>query len=453
MHIIRSRYTVPTIGLAVFAVLIGLYLAHSPLYLAIMHAMIRVPASRPFSDWEWLPSAVRCWAEGVDVYVNNTCYRLGKGFTFNYSPLWLRLVFLRTGEAWTGQAMLTAGTLFFLSLITLPGPRTPRDQAISLLATLSCSTFLVIERGNADLVLFLLIVAAVHLRALALPFRLVGYALIVLCGLLKFYPMAAMIIVARERFAVFAAVALASVAALAALVLAYHDELRAMAGNLPPPSYFLLQFGWGELPGGLGAAVAAVLGTMMHADAETARAAGMRVAGALQILLIAPCCAAAVSVARRYDLRSALRRLSARQADFLAVGAALMCGCFFAGQNVIYRGIFFLLVLPGLAALSRAVPAGGRVFRWTAGAILLVLWTPFLNAALLAARLATPLQYPADGFRVFPGFDPGYALWLVSELAWWGVIAVFLAVLGTFLLDALAIMVGRPGRTRIRAAR
>jgi hypothetical protein len=45
-----------------------------------------------------------------------------------------------------------------------------------------------------------------------------GYALIALAGLLKFYPMVALIITNRERPLIFAAIALAVIAALAAFV-------------------------------------------------------------------------------------------------------------------------------------------------------------------------------------------------------------------------------------------
>src|ERR1700732_2860442 len=35
------------------------------------------------------------------------------------------------------------------------------------------------------------------------------------------------------------------------------------------------------------------------------------------------------------------------------LGSVLIVGCFFAGQNVGYRGIFLLLVLPGLLGVAR----------------------------------------------------------------------------------------------------
>ena len=71
----------------------------------------------------------------------------------------------------------------------------------------------------------------------------------------------------------------------------------------------------------------------------------------------------------RFRLQHAVARyLSAREADFFAAGGALICGCFFAGDNGLYRGIYFLFALPASAdagtsavfAARRAQRFGGR---------------------------------------------------------------------------------------------
>jgi hypothetical protein len=38
----------------------------------------------------------------------------------------------------------------------------------------------------------------------------------------------------------------------------------------------------------------------------------------------------------------------------MVIGSAVIAGCFFAGQSIGYSGIFLLLVIPGLLALSRS---------------------------------------------------------------------------------------------------
>jgi hypothetical protein len=212
--------------------------------------------------------------EGVDVYANNTCIKVSTiEQPFPYSPLLLRATFLSTGENWVNATMLPVCVLFFLSLATLPPPSGWRDVVVTLFATLSCATFLAMERGNLDLILFLMIVAGVHLRRLPLAFRFGGYGLIVLAGLVKFYPFMALIVVLRERLVVLAAVSVASTAALTTLLF-YRHELALMSANLPAPSYFMLQFSSANLPGGIGVSVGKVLEKLLHADAATAWATG-----------------------------------------------------------------------------------------------------------------------------------------------------------------------------------
>jgi len=442
---LNFRFAVSACGLLALSFVTFLYMKYPYVYMKLINGMIKFRAPHPFMDWEYIPSAIRCWSEGVDVYTDNTCFMAwGSLQPFPYSPLLLRATFLVAGEHWINVTMVSVCVLFFLSLATLTPPHDWRDLIIALFATLSSATFLAAERGNADLILFLMIVAGIHLRVLPLAFRLGGYGLIILAGLVKFYPFVALILVLRERLFVIAAVAVASMAALATTLLFYHHELGLMYANLPSPSYFTMQFGSANLPGGIGVFVGKVIERLGYADADTARATGALVSHAILPILVVSAITAAFVIARRCDLRCIEARLPSRQLDFLVAGAALMSGCFFASQSVIYRGIYLLLALPGLAELSRQLPtpSGRRLFGSAGAAIVFVLWTPFLdecpNLAGLSARLqyiglaprtALLLHYP-NNYNNFPSSGSGYGLWLASELAWWWIITLLLAVLG-----------------------
>ena len=440
------RFAVSTCGLLALGFVTFLYMKHPYLYMKLINGIIKFRAPHPFIDWEYVPSAIRCWAEGVDVYIDNTCYNVGgHPQPYPYSPLLLRATFLAAGEHWINVTMLSICVLFFLSLATLTPPHDGGELIIALFATLSCATFLGVERGNADLILFLMIVAGIHLRVLPLAFRLGGCGLIVLAGLVKFYPFVALIVVLRERLLVIAAVAVASVAALATLLF-YHHELGLMAANLPAPSYFTMQFGSANLPSGIGLSVGKIMEKLGYANAHGAQAVGALVARAVLPILVVSAIGAAFLIAGRCDLRLVEARLAARQLDFLVAGAALISGCFFASQSVIYRGIYLLLALPGLAELSRQIttPLGRRLFGSVGAAIVFVLWRPFLSECLnlaglsarlqyigLAPRAALLLHYP-NNYNNFPSSTFGYGLWLASELAWWWIITLLLAVLIAF---------------------
>ena len=319
------------------------------------------------------------------MYVVNNCDPLFQGSGYNYSPLLLRLTVFKSQMQWINVAGPTVITLFFLSLATLPPPGNLLDQAIQLLATLSSSIWLGIERANIDLILFLLIIVALNLRVLALPFRLVGYAVLTLAGLLKFYPFVALVVVLRERISVFIAVTLASVAALAALISAYHPELSLMASKLPEVSYFNLQFGSANLPVVLGVTTANALRFLTHDDPPAARAIGTMVTRAALPLLTILALVAALAIGRRCRLAQVLARFGDRETGYLVAGAALICGCFFMVNSHVFRGMFLLLALPGLAALSRQVPPGGRLFATVCYLTPFVLWKPFFDMCLIVA--------------------------------------------------------------------
>jgi hypothetical protein len=298
------------------------------------------------------------------------------------------------------------------------------------------------ERGNADLIMFLMIVASIQLRRFSLVFRLAGYGLIVLAGLIKFYPLMALIVVLRERLAVVAVVSIASTAALASLLLLYQHELTLMAANLPAPSYFMLQFGSENLPAGIGIFVGRALGKLLHTGSATTRATADLIMRVLLPILMVSAITAATIVGRRLAALGAT--LSSRHTDFLLAGAAVICGCFFAGQSVIYRGIYLLLVLPGLAELTRQqpTPSGRRLLGSAGPAIVFVLWVPFLDQFLKVAGLTAKFKYIGlarqtvlrehyNNYDNFPGLL-GYLLWLAGEVAWWWIITLLLAVLVSF---------------------
>jgi hypothetical protein len=78
---------------------------------------------------------------------------------------------------------------------------------------LACTSPIVIyglERGNFDIIIFIMLVAAGVLSTGKLTSRILSYALMLLAGLLKFYPLIALWAVLRERTRTFAAIVTAA---------------------------------------------------------------------------------------------------------------------------------------------------------------------------------------------------------------------------------------------------
>jgi hypothetical protein len=436
---VRRRIWLPAAGLIALAAMVWVCAEARPLYEMLMHIMIKVPGPHPFVDFQAVASASRCWSHGVNVYVHNVCFDdVWPGQVFNYSPLWLRLPWLASLESLRVPVGILLCAGFMASLFLLPAPPGRGARATALLVLFSSAGWLALERSNFDLMMFVMIVAGIAMRGLALPWRCLGYALIACAGLLKFYPFMAMAVVLRERFTTLAAVAAASIAALACLVFLTHDELSLMAHGLPEPSIYTLQFGMLDLPTGLGATLARHLQSARHWDPVAARAIGTHAATMLLLVLALASATVACLIGRACRLPAALALLPPRMLDCAGAGAVLLCGCFFSGRNVIYRGIFLLLVLPALATLSRTAPTSwGRALCRAAGPLMVfVVWEPCLETMLFVAGLTVQIPYRGDAYLWLPQTPAGYALWLFSELAWWCIVTLLLAVAGAFVIRA-----------------
>jgi hypothetical protein len=447
-RVFLSRFVVPTVGLASVAVVVALYHQFPGLYALITKLMIMWPLPILFGDWVTVVTWVDCWSQGVNVYFGNPCYPIPQVDGFDYSPLLLRLTFLRSGVTLINATMFSIIILFFLSLATLPPPNSLRNQSIRLLATISSATWLTFQTGNLDLILFIFVVVALNLRVLALPWRMAGYALIIFTGLLKFYPFVALIVVLRERVKVLVAVALSSVGALGALIAAYYEELSMTIGNLSRPDYFHLQFGSANLPVALGVTVANILRVLPHYNSSSARAIGeLTTLGALPVLTVMAFIAA-VALCRRWRLPGMFDQLSDRETSFLVSGAAIICGCFFMVNSTIFRGIFLLLTLPGLSVFSRtmAAPLERRIFAIACCAIPFVLWKPFFDMCIfVASHWRSSAGTESDAYDAFPGFTVEYMLWTTTELAWWYIIILLLAILVAFVQRSDAWSMGSKG--------
>jgi len=373
------------------------------------------PFPHPFIDWEWLPSAAACWNRGVDVYVDNTCYTPVAHGRHNYSPLWLRATFLPSDPQSIGAVGVLLAVLFYLSLACLPPPRRHADVIIRLLAATSSLTVFAIERGNADIITFLLAVAGVRLWAGRPAQRVGGYAIFAGMALLKFYPLVLLLLALRERAWVLAAVAVAASACVFGFVAIYHDELAAALHNMPPHEYFFAdRFAAIDLPYGLQA-----LGLLDHTALVV-----------LLVLLLMAATTFALWLVERCGIRRGLDGLPAFDRGLLLAGASLICGCFFAGQSVGYRAIFLLLALPGLLRLAQTLPArAGRIMLVTCIAILFNMWVLFLQFWMFVT-----VDIPAG--KGLENTTVGALHWLAHELAWWWIIGVLLSTIFGFVQNA-----------------
>ena len=126
------------------------------------------------------------------------------------------------------------------------------------------------------------------------------------------------------------------------------------------------------------------------------------------------------------QLRRALASLTRPERVLLVIGSAVIAGCFFAGQSIGYRGVYFLLVMPGLLAISRTPGTDIRkLILGTSVVIVLLMWGECFRLALYRA-----LEHP--GFPEALAGQLKLLLWLCRELGWWWTVSVMLTVLVDF---------------------
>jgi hypothetical protein len=425
------RAVLPLIGLVLLGTAVSLNVWTPSLYTTIMSAILAKPGAglgpSPFWDLDYLLMKTTCWQQGVNVYVRNPCDLFIQ--PMDYSPLWLRMQFLALDRSWAVPLGIGLAALFCLSFAALVPSARWRVQVVIGLASFSPVSVFAVERANMDIIIYLFSLLSGIALAARGGVRFTGYGLLLGAGLLKFYPVVALVVVVRERLTVCLGLVVASVGIIAGFSYWYYDELTAAIGNIWSGAYFADHIGFKLLPGGIvrGALqpiFAVVVGEDWGATAAKSRVLGYVVASLLMLSL----CTFVVWTARSAERRHSVSALPPRYGALLQIGAVLMVGCFFAGESVGYRGIMLLLTLPGLVLLGRpeVSPRLRLLSRFTVVLILLTMFRIPVTGALAAHNLKVENSAWVA------------LLWVSFELAWWWIVSFLLALLTSSILESTA---------------
>jgi hypothetical protein len=411
-RILSSRYTIPLCGALVCAAYTLMYLASPTFFTRFMNVLIKWPGARPFADWSVTPSALKCWAQGVKVYLPNDCSLL-----FQYSPMWLIFPAPPGSPGWIIFFGFLFAVLFLAALACLPPPRTRTEFLVRLAATVSSGTILLLERGNVDILLFLLVFAGTTVACRPGALRLAGYGMLIFAALLKFYPAAALVVATRERVRTFILVFALSVASALGLAITFSEELRIILGSLPRGGEWAMEFRATALPG-------RIVRAFMNGNADASSIAAWT--RAFQVVFT--CLAVWFGIKMRDRFLPPFRdtgptSVTSATRLFAVACAAILLFCFLFGQNFIYRGVFLLPILPLMFEARRGAGDPRRRFALS------------LTIAGMVSVLFVPTWKWLFG-RVM-GFENESigmgALWLVYQLTWWWIAAVLFAITAAFI--------------------
>ncbi len=386
-----------------------LYLIDPLLYLRIMRYWVPEAWPVPFVDLLYVQQHLECWRVSEAIQAAAPCRAAGRGFA--YPPLWLRLWFLPAGEWATVPMGFSLALGFIASLTALPPIRQRGGVLLFLAGVLSPATAYAVERGNVDLLMFILAAFAAVAATRSLAARLTSYAGIVLATLLKLYPAVLLAMIARERPRTAIAAGLIAVSVIGIMGLAWQDEFARMMSNIPSPQYKDDGPGARKLPEGIfilinGAAENSWLWSGARLDEMIPRRVAVT---GLSALALAGALSYAIRLGNNPALRVFLTGLTARERTFLTIGGLLFCGCFVTGTSIAYREIMLLFTIPALYRLSRAI---GSPWPWRAAAWMIVGLMWFSYPALLLDIHAGPLGDHG-------GPLPTFVFWMGREFLWW----------------------------------
>src|SRR5215472_1719242 len=375
------RLAAPALALLALLFLSCLFaLGHTGLYVTILEHWGIAPFTFPFLDTTGSLAVWECTRLGVDVIEHDPCDALGRDYS--YPPFWMALSWIPLGVRDTSVVGWMLDFLFLMSLPFLPVVKRWWELALVVLATLSTMVVFGLERANPDILMFILALIAGSLALRASPARFLTYLIALFAAAVKYYPITLMILSVRERIDKFFAVNFAALCVIALFVAIYLPDIERGIPLIATGSYFVDFFGAKTLP----LAVAQLLERGADASSSSEPGAGA-VAIRLYLMLMALGGIVCWAVLRSGRLRASLARLAPDEHIFLVIGSVLLVGCFFAGQNLGYRGIFFLFVLPGLLALSRAEPRSGirALGGITAVTVVVLMWGECIRQNLALA--------------------------------------------------------------------
>jgi hypothetical protein len=159
-----------------------------------------VPAMYPpFADMRVLTSGIDCTRTGYDVLVENPCDPWQR--PTNYPRIWIILLEpLGLNQSHTIILGFVSALLFYFLVFNQMGRINYYEAFFYSLILCSPPVMLLVERGNTDIILFLLLsLALVFCKSHQFIYRIAAYSLLIFSALLKLFPVFGLTLLLRER--------------------------------------------------------------------------------------------------------------------------------------------------------------------------------------------------------------------------------------------------------------
>jgi hypothetical protein len=343
----NGKITLIVVGLLIWGAIIWSFSVNG--YLRTW-SIWKIPAETPqFLDFRLIPGSAETYRSGIDPAISNPHDPLGR--LFNYPRIWYLL--FNTGisqddTVWICTVLLI---LFFLIVFAFPEELHGRDAVLLLVIVFSPACILLYERGNVDLIFFIL-TGLMILTFSRWPAVAIG--ILSLASFFKFFPFFGIAGFLQENkkrsYALFSAST-----TIFLLYLVFNIESMKASWNLT----------WRDIYLSYGVSIIFDLfhGYVRYYLLQVIPKSQIQI-----VLMIVPYLTAFLLLAGMFYL--ALRQkfsfpiFSERNLISFRVGAAIYVGTFLLGNNWNYRLAFLIFVIPQFSQWLFSSPAKQRWVYW-----------------------------------------------------------------------------------------
>jgi hypothetical protein len=294
--------------------------------------MLHIPAIYPlFADTRGLTYSIDCLRSGQDPYLVGSFDPWHR--PYNYPPIWLDLRYLGVTSHSSILIGIILACMTIAALLLLVRAQTWIAAIVVFCAATSRIVLFAVERGNTDEMIFFLLVLGFFLIQRQSP-KIRSFlkgTLVVLLTILKIFPIAASIVLTRNRKGALAAL-LTAVLSIAALAATTGHHLSQIMANTP--QVFLLSFG--SLPFFVATCnhVSHTLsGFVQHHE---------KIASLVALLIAILSISAGVSYREQLDWFLPPLDFDQARGCIAVAGLAIFCLAFLRGSSYEYRLIFLL---------------------------------------------------------------------------------------------------------------
>ncbi|HEX2991846.1 MAG TPA: hypothetical protein VHO49_14275 [Anaerolineales bacterium] len=357
------------------------------------------PQSLPFMDFRLIPGSAESYARGYEPSVENPYDPNGR--IFNYPAFWRLFFYTGISQDDTIWVSVTMIVLFFISVIFFP-EKLSTAGALGMIAVLfSPASMLLYERGNVDLIVFVLCVGIVLVSGVSAG---TAAGLIFVGGVVKMFPIFGLSVLLREpkkRFLLFSVVS--SLALLLYMLLTWDSVKAAWNFTMRGDG---ASYGTSVFATRYGPAIVRTFSKWFPASQiEFFMQYGFLALAFILFLLV-------ILLAFRNSENPLV--LSERNLAAFRMGSSIYVGTFLLGNNWDYRLAFLVLLVPQLVQWINSSTGTLRRAAWLSmGLVLLSCW----HFLIVEIPLAGIFDSAADSMKFWIILDEAFNWMLFASLA------------------------------------